>query len=217
MKTSINVDLPTEVFVQEGNEDEALLVLHGYQQTGAWAFQRLRAVAEKQEKIISVNAPFPLPYKGKNGWVMTYGWYFFDSASGEYIIEMDFAVDYLKKVIAEYVRPGANIKVVGFSQGGYIAPFLAKDCDQVSQVIGLHCRFRSEVLTEQYNFRLDAIHGEDDSVVSPQRAEKCHQEIIEKGNTGDFCLLGGVGHEINDFVRREVVRLISIKPQEAVK
>lgn len=206
MRKEVQFPYPCEYSYQEsatGNKKSLLLLLHGYQQTGVWIYKRLRKLFPDYE-IYSPNALFPLPHRLENSWLMTYGWYFFDPDTKEYIVDMQPAVDYLKAFLEPHLAGVEDIRIIGFSQGGYIAPVLAKELSQVKQVIGVGCRYRTELLTGQLGFRIDAIHGVEDQIVEHDRAQECHAQIISQGNTGEFLSMPSVGHELNPAVAEQV-------------
>jgi len=192
----------------DDNSDRLLILLHGYQQNGQWMQQRFTNLSFSGQ-VIAPDGLFPVPYKSKTGWRLTYSWYFFEPENNVYVIEMDRAIEYLLRGLKKYLAGKKEVCIAGFSQGGYLAPFLAKAIPQTTQVIGLSCRFRSEKLTEQLNFRLHAIHGEKDGSVDIERAQACFDEIIGHGNQGSFNRIAGLGHEVNDSAITLVSRLLS--------
>lgn len=210
-KASLDINLNFEYYDSgEPTADEVLILLHGFQQSGRWIHERLHEINFKG-RVISPNGLYPVPLKLKKGWILTYGWYFFNPITSSYVTDMNESVKYLQCLLEHIFKNSLGqkkIKVIGFSQGGYLAPFLAQVVKNINQVIGIHCRFRSEVLQEAYSFRLDAIHGRDDKIVEFDRSQKCHEEILQK-NTGKFVGVNG-GHEITSEVIEELKQLVSL-------
>jgi predicted esterase len=89
---------------------------------------------------------------------------------------------------------------VGFSQGGYLAPFVALNLTNVIQVVGIGAGYLNEELDQTPTFRWDGIHGDQDTVVQCPNARESHAQLAEKGIAGEFRVLPGVGHELNDLV-----------------
>jgi len=94
--------------------------------------------------------------------------------------------------------------IAGYSQGGYLAPFLAKNLSGVSQVIGINGRFRDEQLSGPLPFRLDGVNGEQDAFVDPVRARECHAAIVASGVQGSFIMVPDAGHGIGPGIREAV-------------
>src|SRR6185437_10372783 len=95
------------------------------------------------------------------------------------------------------------LRIVGFSQGGYLAPFLAERVPQARQVIGIHSTYLYEELGSTLSFRTDNIVGERDPIVEPEISRRSHAEVVRRSKGGEFICLPGIGHELGaDAVRR---------------
>ena len=184
------------------------ILLHGYQQEGAVVFQSLSDCFGEATAVLAPDAPFPVFFGGKNGLRLGYTWYFFDPATDRYHLDMSQALDVLDELVGALGFAEKPKLVVGYSQGGYLAPFLGERLSGVTQVVGINCRFRSESLSEPLGFRLDGIHGARDQLVDPQRAQRCHRELIERGNRGAFHLLPECGHGVNETVRQRLASIV---------
>ena len=184
-------------YLLKGNPDGPLVILlHGFQQTGKNIYQQLETVLDSKYQVLVPTAPFPVPFKTALGYQMGFTWYFYNPATNSYFLDMDFPLNYIKSLVGELDLLKRNTIIIGYSQGGYLAPFLGTKLEKVSQVIGINCRFRDEALPLALPFRLDGIHGKADPLVDPIRAEQCHQAIMERGNRGTFRTLEHAGHEI---------------------
>lgn len=209
MESQIDIKWPFNYQSRGDSSSERLLILlHGYQQSGKWMHRRFEEL-EFDGQVIAPNGLFPVPFKGKFGWQVTYSWYFYEPESNVYVIEMDRGIDYLLRGLAPHLVGKTDVRIIGFSQGGYMAPFLARSIEQSVQAIGVCCRFRSEKLKEKLSFRLDAIHGEDDQLVDLPRAKSCFDEIIGRGNRGEFIKVKGLGHDVDTSALRAVSSLLA--------
>ncbi len=188
-----------------------VILLHGFQQTGSHILNMLEDCFDETSLVISPNGPFPFPYKTGNAesYRLSYAWYFFDPKTNVFGVPMDLAVNYLAELVAKSELASLPKWVVGYSQGGYLAPFAAKAMTGVERVLSINARYRSEVLHDRYSFRCDAVHGADDPMVDFDRSQRCHAEIIEAGNTGRFHAVKGAGHRITGKLLAGVSEILS--------
>jgi len=190
------------------NPEELVIILHGYQQRGELINRLLEGCVGPNVEVLSPDAPFPVPQKVNNNYQMAYTWYFFDPETDTYLYDMSIALDYLHELLTDLKLDHLPTRILGYSQGGYLAPFLGERLPQTKQVIGVNCRFRSEALNGPLPFKLDAIHGKKDVLVDPERAVKCHEELITQGCRGEFHLLEESGHGISAEVRSTLTTLL---------
>lgn len=170
------------------------LLLHGYLQTGHDILKLMAPYLPQDWTLLAPNGLFPVAQGQGQQIHLRYSWYFFNPNTNEYLISMEPACQYLKAFMSSHSSNGLPVKVIGYSQGGYLAPVAAQALPTVQQVIGINCRFRAEILREPLSFRLDGIHGLDDVLVDPNRARQCHQDVMNKGNAGEFVGVEKAGH-----------------------
>ena len=184
--------------LERGNpEKELLLLLHGFQQSGSTIMARLHNLKGEYATALAPDGLFPVPHRshGKLHW--GFAWYFFDPDTDIYYREMNESVVYLQTLLEKLKLNHLPKTVVGYSMGGYLAPFVGLGLEAVKQVIGINCRFRSEILKERLPFRIDAVHGAEDHLVDPSRARECFEDLKVHGNEGEFHLIRNCGHGIN--------------------
>jgi predicted esterase len=203
------------------------LLLHGFSQDGQHIFKRLESAISaweqssgKQALILAPSGTYPQPERTDNGWRVGYSWYFYNLDTDEYYIDMENAVLLLNGIVAQALAQirdqiGAQtqinsppVTVIGFSQGGYLAPFFAKSCPQVDHVIGIGCEFLKDEIADPIRFRLDGIHGVEDAVVDGVNSQKSHAALLERGVKGTFQLLPGEGHKISLAITERVKQLL---------
>lgn len=214
-----NMSWPTEVVWAGAQKGPVVLLLHGYLQTAEKITSLLQSAFSDDFQILAVSAPFPVMRRRDERFEMGYSWFFFNPQTQEYLIRREFALEFVLGVVNELGLLAQIKKVVGYSQGGYLAPFIAQELPEVSQIVGLSCRFRHEdfVNGPSVSFRWDQVHGLQDQVVDPVTAKESHIKLVQAGFKGEFAGLDGIGHEINEQVLLQTRRLIQIDSEEFEK
>jgi predicted esterase len=191
------------------------LLLHGFSQSGEKIYSRAEHLILQSNNsafILAPNGPYPMAQPssevGDEGWRVGFSWYFHDPKKDDYFIDMENAVVLLKGMIEEAGLKGIPTTVIGFSQGGYLAPIFAEKCPQVDHVIGIGCEFLKDEMKSPVHFRLDAIHGEEDDIVLSQNSKNSHEALIARGAKGTFISLAGEGHSMNLAVLTALKTLI---------
>jgi len=197
---------------------ELILLLHGFAETGERILSKLVSTLPENAVVVAPNGPFLMPHKKDDKYFATYAWYFYDPALAEYFIDMQTAVECLQHGIEALGMKVLPKRIIGFSQGGYLAPIVAQSLEGVTQVVGISCetlvdeipgypQFRPEFRPQ---FRVDAIHGSMDEAVSLRDAQSAHLKWTRSGFPGTFSTLDGVGHRIEDTVRSALRRVLQI-------
>jgi predicted esterase len=168
---------------------QAYLLLHGLQERGRRIFRKLSPYLPEGSLILSPDAPFP--------YERGFTWYFFDRATQTYQVPMSEAIGKLKIYLEEKNPENLPLTVIGFSQGGYLAPVLAHELSNVKLVMGLGCEFRNNLIPDSFSLPLLGLHGEDDKIVPPAWAREQIQKLKERHIDCKFSLVPETGHEIN--------------------
>ena len=182
---------------------QAFLLLHGLQERGRRIFRKLSPYLPKDALILSPDAPFPF----ERG----YTWYFFDRTTQTYQVPMSEAIGKLKIYLAEQNPENLPLTIIGFSQGGYLAPVLAHELQNVQLVLGLGCEFRSNLIPDSFNLPLVGLHGAEDKIVPPAMALEQIERLKERGIECKFSLVENTGHEINPQMGLAVQKVIDGK------
>jgi predicted esterase len=192
-----------------------VLLLHGYGESGERIYRKLEPSIAPELEVIAPNGPFPLPERlPEGGYRLGFGWYFYDATKDEYFIDPELAAVYLRNLVQDLGLAGLPLRVIGFSQGGYLAPFLAGTDLRLRHVIGIGCRFLDDELPRLQNVRLDAVHGGDDDRVPVDQSRRSHATLVARGVAGEFRELTGVGHRITPEVVAAVLALAQATPLE---
>jgi predicted esterase len=181
-----------------------ILLLHGFREQGAVLFSRLRSCFREDDLLLAPDAPFPAVMQTAAGLYQGFSWYFFDAESSTYLTPMEPAVRTLRALVERLQLSALPKWVVGYSQGGYLAPFIADRLERVERVVGLNCRFRDEALRAPLAYRLDGLHGALDETVDPERARRSHAALTLGEGAGEFHSIAGNGHEIGPAMKAEL-------------
>lgn len=209
-KCDIDLTWPIEYDIRPVYTPKSLvLLLHGFQQRGATIFKHLVTYMPQDAVVLAPNALFPTPLNIRGEMREGFAWYMFDDQKQRYIIDMSMAIQYLSALVEKLGFNHLPKIIIGYSMGGYLAPHVGLALGGCRQVIGINARFRVEALPVRLPYTIDAINGQADTIVDPQRAMRCHEAIIRKGNQGRFCLVPKAGHGISREMRDEVKALIT--------
>ncbi|MCY4524189.1 MAG: hypothetical protein OXB84_05575 [Halobacteriovoraceae bacterium] len=195
-------------FLLEGNKEakRVYLLLHGYGQNCDSIIDELKSALPANALILAPNGPFPLPQRTSKGLYLNFAWYFYDNIRNTYHIDYQLPATILKELAQTLNLNKIPMTVIGFSQGGYLSPFVANMISSVDHVIGISCRFCYERLGK-IGYRIDGIHGRSDSIVDPDGARKSHGEMISKGGSGKFYLFEE-GHKLGGEFKNCVKNLV---------
>jgi predicted esterase len=219
----INVNLPFDSVLRIPNGGPAkqiIVLLHGYAESGERIFARLEEALPADSVILAPNAPFPIPERKSNGeYRIGFSWYFFNSPTNEYFIDMSVAIAAIKNAInALGLSVPLPVRIIGFSQGGYLAPFLARELGHAAQVIGIGSEYLTDDLIQAEltkdsglkQMRLDSVHGVKDELVSHGKAQASFNSLKAAGfNCRDFITLPEETHLITPIVREAVGELLA--------
>lgn len=194
------------------NPKELAILLHGWQQRGDYILKNLQHCFTEETVVLAPDAPYPAPQASAGGYRQGFGWYFFDPHTNIYAVDMSLAKRFVETLVTALGYSHLPKRIVGFSQGGYLAPFLGITMSKVFQCIVLNGRYRSEALEETIGFRIDQIQGQADSMIDPERARQCHEELLARGNQGHFLLVPKSGHHLDERMREALkVKLAGCK------
>jgi phospholipase/carboxylesterase len=175
---------------------ELLILLHGYSQRGDKILKSIEPLLAPSVVAFAPNGPFPTPVHSDGVFKEAYSWYFYDARAERMVIGPEVAVDLLLKMLQHLKLDHLPTRILGFSQGGYFAPVLAQKIPLAHQVIGVACEFRPRYFPDVPSFRIDAVHGEADTVIPIAGAETYHRELLAKGWAGEFIKVADAPHSI---------------------
>jgi predicted esterase len=210
MRTRVSSFLFADYFLQAPSDAKRLVILlHGYEQSGEKMMEKLKGIIPPDAAILAPNGPFPLPRRTESGYRLGFSWYFWNPITDEYFIDMEIGVSFIRELVTELGLSHLPVTLIGFSQGGYLSPFIAEVLPQVDHVIGLGCEFLTDEIQLPLKCRMDSVHGALDEVVSADGARKAHEALLKSGVTGEFRLLSETGHRIDSSMQAAVAELLS--------
>jgi predicted esterase len=174
-----------------------ILLLHGLGQRGKRIYRQLLPFLPENALIIAPNAPFPIPREKEGKIDFGHSWYFYNKFEKTYFVTHELSSCWLKSLVELENLAALPVTIIGFSQGGYLAPHVAKYLKETRLVLGLCCEFRSHMIDHNLQVPLIGIHGESDDIVSPISAGLEIERLKEKGLQADFHTVPETGHEIN--------------------
>jgi predicted esterase len=197
-KLKLNIELEHYVYtLTKGVPKRIYLLLHGYLLDGDFILNTLKHKIPDNSLVIAPDGPFLVPYKKRDRFFAKYAWYFFDTATKNYYINFSPAGEYLTKVMSNYNPDKLPITVIGYSQGGYLAPSVANHLAEVDSVIGIACVFRNERFSFRKEVNYHQVNSDTDLIVGIDGAKEEFEKVKSEGNNGQFIELTGIGHKLN--------------------
>lgn len=207
--TNLSLRLPHSAEVHiPSNPKRVYLLLHGYQQEGDFIFKKLRKSLPEDSVIIAPNGPFMVPVKKRDQFSAKFAWYFFDPKQKSYYINYEPAANFLKSILIEMDLIRKPLTIIGYSQGGYLAPKVAEIIPSTDTVIGLACCYRGKRFDFRQNILYHQINSKHDLVVEYLGAREEFLNLREKGNLGQFITLENSGHRLDDVYVQELEKII---------
>ncbi len=181
----------------DSRSKKLFLLLHGYGESGHKMLKRLRPYLPSDAYLLAPNGVYPLPARTEEGYQMGFAWYFFDPVSLKYFIDYDLPASFLKSLVEELGLQNKEITIIGYSQGGYLAPFAGEKLEQCKQVISVNANYKYEMYNYPIPFKFYGLNGMKDEIVDPHNAQKSFEKLLEKGVSGKFFGFPEDGHRFS--------------------
>jgi predicted esterase len=194
----------------EGRPSELIILLHGYTLSGKMIFDWLSSVLPASAAVFAPNAPYPIPEPKEDGYRIGYSWYFYSAKTDEYLINEANAVSLITQGVEKLGLSGLPTRVIGYSQGGYLAPHVASALGNVKQIIGVACRFHEEDVAGVPSYRMDQVHGEQDDTVDFEPSRESHRALIARGARGEYFSDPESGHRMSKNMISLVGRALAL-------
>lgn len=189
--------LPLRYSLSEPQEN-LILVLHGYQDRAESMLRKLNWLDQPLPfQYLAINGPFPVPVWNAEGFKEAYSWYFRDSSRGLVIVSPETVAEQIHQLILDLGFGERPVTFLGFSQGGYLAPFVAKRVKKTRMIIGIGCGYTEEGYGSLNPLEVHAIHGTEDERISIAQAQTEFRKIQKLGFTGQFHEIPGLNHKVD--------------------
>jgi len=205
-QTQVTLDVPTTYSLEpcEGSA-HGLLVLHGFSDHARSTRKRLLGLDPVPGFIVlAPNAVFPSPVRVGDEFKEAYSWYFRDPTSGKQMISPDFAAQALIQLVRDLGLESLTWTTLGFSQGGFFAPYLLRHGLKVGAMIAVGAAYRPEAYEGLPPVRVYGIHGEADREVPLESAESSFRALERDGYGVSFTRFPGLGHTLHAEGRERV-------------
>ncbi len=204
-------ELPLRYHLSAPSETGLVICLHGYQDHALSMLKRLGWwQAELPFQILAVNGPFPVPIWSESGFIEAYSWYFREANRRIMLVDPMQTAQALSRLISD-LGHGSTPKILfGFSQGGYLAPYLATQLTNVQAILGLGCGYPLDAYSQLTPLPVLGIHGDQDERVDLAQSQKEHSALTSLGHMGHFQVIRGLVHRVELSVE-PLIRSLAVK------
>lgn len=206
-KITMEIPMKIQLHGNEKNPKRVYLLLHGFSLTGKFMLDFFKSIAHEDDLIISPNAPFPSPVRSKGEFLEGYSWFFYDVKKDQFFIEYDTAAKAVVDGVEKYIPKNSEVIIVGYSQGGYLSPFVANKLAQTKAIICVASSSRVELLENKLNFEIYTINGSLDTIVDFEKAIKRMEELVSRGTKGQSYIIEN-NHRLDPEYLRTVKNIL---------
>lgn len=193
-----NFTLPLRYMVSKPVGEGLVILLHGYQDNAQSMLKRIGwQDMELPFQWLALNAPFPVPIWNAEGFKEAYGWYFRDTSRDLVIVRPQETAVQIAKFLKELGFENTPKVFFGFSQGGYLAPYIANHTQNVRSIIGLGCGFNAEAYDLLNPVEVHAIHGSKDERINLPQSRSEHAALKARGFGGEFHTIANLDHRVD--------------------
>ncbi len=186
------------------NPEQVVLLLHGLHERGLRIYRKLIRFLPANALILAPNAPFPLPRVKDGRTEYGFCWYFYDRQTRSYYLNQTLAVSWLTEFLKSKNVAHLPLTIIGFSQGGYLAPMLGHAIPQTKLVMGLGCEFRDNLVSDEITFPLVGLHGENDTIVNVSHSRVEAEKLQARNLPVTWEIISDTGHEISERMGEKV-------------
>ncbi|MGE4131507.1 MAG: alpha/beta hydrolase [Bdellovibrionales bacterium] len=204
----MNFTIPVRYLLRGPADRGTAVLLHGYQDHAQSMAKRLGWLeAELPFQVLAINGPFPVPIWKATGFVEAYSWYFRDTSRDLMIVSPDDTAQKVAEMIRQLVGDGPVV-LVGFSQGGYLAPFIAQVLPSVRAIIAMGSGYPPEPYKGLDKVKIYGLHGDQDERIPIQSSKQAHAELLQSGLSGEFRVIPGLDHKVDPILEPTVRGLV---------
>lgn len=172
--------------------------MHGYQDRAESVMRRLGWLDNQPPfKVLAINGPFPAPVWTGSGFLEAYSWYFRDTDRKLTLIPPTQSAKTIADLVRQIGLDSDSKVIVGFSQGGLMAPFLASQLRRVKAIVTMSSPLPAESYKGVHPLPVYALHGSKDERVPIDRSRDEHQALMRKGFGGEFIEFPKLIHKVD--------------------
>jgi len=193
-----NFPLQLRYVMGESKADRLVVLLHGYQDNAHSTLKRLGWLDSPPPfQWLALNAPFPVPIWNADGFKEAYSWYFRDQSRGLSLVEPSLTGEAVAGLIKDLGFSSRPIVIFGFSQGGYLAPHVAKHLPNINGIVGLGCGYNHDAYVDLKPTRVRGLHGTSDERIDLEKARCEHSAVLALGFKGSFLEIPNFTHKLD--------------------
>ncbi|MFG1499134.1 acyl-CoA thioester hydrolase/BAAT C-terminal domain-containing protein [Halobacteriovorax sp. XZX-3] len=200
-RTNVGTNLPIDS-IEVGNPkaQKTLLVLHGFAQNNEQIKENIvdkfSSEIIQNFRILIPNGIFPIPKIRPKEITYRYSWYFYDHTRQKYYIDMSTPIQALGNYLKANAIDFKDVIIIGYSQGGYLAPIMASYLPGINASIAINANTRVDKLGENLSFNHLSVHNEGDPVVEFQNSHNSFIELKKKISNAQYVSFKINSHEI---------------------
>jgi len=220
--------------------DEIIMLLHGYSESAQKIYKRLgrpldeelHQQVKKKFSIIALNGLYPLPKhfplevaKDKQSdnkrqtqqvhedLLAGFAWYFYDQRTDQFLIDYKVPVNTLVRLLKQINPTALPTSFIGYSQEGYLTPFIALAYPHTKQAMGINCSFRFELIKKIYTevpFILNQIQGGKDEIIDRDLSNHRFNEMKSFYKMqGEYHWIDQANHWLGPSVRDSAIKIFT--------
>ena len=203
---SFHQEIPWYWVPPKGEVRSLLLGLHGMAQDGERLGRRLSGLLEQGVGLILPCGPYPMEVRGRHGARQGHAWYIFTGDQDAFKTSMEKSEEDLLNLV-EHIRKDPDLgalplDLLGFSQGGYLAGFLAlrnpslfRSCTIASA--RLKHEFLEQELSSSPPLEILFLHDRTDPLTRAEPVEES-QKILERAGVPSSIQWHDDGHALGE-------------------
>ena len=201
--------MPIRYYLTEKKGPGLVICLHGYQDHALSMIRRL-GWWEREDlpfQICAINGPFPVPIWQADGFKEAYSWYFRDTSRDLDFVSPDTTASRLKLLVDDLGLSDVPKILVGFSMGGFLAPYLASELLNVRGIIGIGCGYNADTYAKLSPLSVHAVHGDKDERIDIEGSKSDFTKVIAAGHTGGYHAVPGLTHRVDSSIEPLIRKL----------
>jgi predicted esterase len=202
LKAQVPINVPmTYLHLNRGAQKPLLIFFHGYSDNAVGVVRRCFPSLDSRYEILAINGPFPIPVRHGEGWKRAFAWYFADSSKNEVLIHPAVPAGAIENLIAQLNLVDRPKILIGFSQGGFLLPFVLPRLKNVKKLFGIGAAYRSADYSGPLSISVDAFHGEQDDIITLEQSKKSFENFRSLNPQGQYFQFPNLAHTMNDESR----------------